>query len=76
MSNPRFKLSTEELLEFALLGVHNEIGLNMGNPDWTRENWEFHYRAEREIERRLKIVQKQNILPPDDFSEAPRSEEK
>lgn len=57
MSNERFKLSNLDLLLFALSGVKTEIGTNIGNPDWTHEEWSFHIQAQREIERRLKIVQ-------------------
>lgn len=55
MAGTRFKLTTHELLEFAKIGVRTEIGVNSGNPDWTREDWEFHYKAEKEIDRRIKI---------------------
>jgi hypothetical protein len=57
--NERFKLSKLDLLTFALEGVNTTIGTNTGNPDWTREDWEFHYRAQKEIERRIKIVKAQ-----------------
>lgn len=59
MATERFKLSLLELLEFALIGVKTEMGTNFGNADWTRADWEFHYRAEKEIERRIKIVKSQ-----------------
>lgn len=56
MAHTRFKLSNLELLEFALTGVNTDIGTNTGNPDWTHEDWSFHIRAQKEIERRIKIV--------------------
>lgn len=56
MSGTRFKLTDLELLEFAHTGVTTDIGINCGNPNWTREDWEFHFRAQREIERRIKII--------------------
>jgi len=62
MSGTRFKLSTTEVLEFALEGIRTTIGVNSGNPDWTREDWEYHYKAEREIERRLKIARVQESM--------------
>jgi len=55
----RFKISTQDVLKLALEGVRMTIGINSGNPDWTRDDWEWHYRAEKEIERRLKILKKQ-----------------
>lgn len=59
MSNPKFKLELVDLLEFALEGVNTTIGANSGNPGWTREDWEYHYKAQKEIERRIKIVRSQ-----------------
>jgi hypothetical protein len=62
MGAPKFKLTTLEVLEFALEGVQTAIGTNLGNPTWTAQDWEFHYRSEREIERRIKIMKTQEAL--------------
>lgn len=59
MSKEKFKLSSLEVLKFALEGVNTTIGTNVGNPSWTREDWEYHIRTKDEIERRIKIVKSQ-----------------
>jgi hypothetical protein len=59
--DPRFKLTTEDILIFASEGINFTIGVNSGNPDWSREDWEFHYRAQKEIVRRLKLVRSAQI---------------
>lgn len=56
MAAERWKLTNLELLEFALEGVITIIGVNSGNPDWTVDDWRFHYNAQKEIERRIKLV--------------------
>lgn len=57
MKTPRWKLSPLELLEFALAGVNSDIRHNTGNGFMTHEDWSQLIRAQREIERRIKILQ-------------------
>lgn len=71
MSIRRFKLSTREVLEWALEGVQWTIGSNAGNPTWSRDDWEYYWRAEKELERRLRILDAQEKQKQADTKESP-----
>lgn len=51
----KFKLSDLAILAFAKVGVTVAVAKGINDPDFTRDDFEFHLRAEREIDRRINI---------------------